>query len=188
MEIDLEIDEEEINNNYNISEDEKENNKKYYEESLLRKRKTEEVKLYSLIQFILYQIHKYIFFILILSFCLFSLPIKYKIEYLFYFSDRNGVVFLDTMWKIFKNDYIDNTKTFLNLFLAYTSTYSFLYRGDKQENLLYCFWLFYNEVIFFLISSTIIFFGYKYKLKIDRFFKIVIIVTLMIKIILFFFF
>ena len=185
----LETSEEESIDNFNFSENEneKEQNMKQYKNSL-RKRKVDDVKLYFLIQFILYQIHKYIFFILILSFCLFSLPIKYKIEYLFYFSDRNGVVFLDTMWKIFKNDYIDNTKTFLNLFLAYTSTYSFLYRGDEQENLLYCFWLFYNEVIFFLISSTIIFFGYKYKLKIDRFFKIVIIVTLMIKIILFFFF
>ncbi len=186
MEIDLEIDEEEINNNYNISEDEKENNTKYYEESLIRKRKTEEVKLYSLIQFILYQIHKYIFFILTVSFCLFSLPNKYKIEALFY-TDLNGIVFLDTMWKIFQKDYIEITKkSILNIILGYTSTYSFFYHGDNPENLLYFFWLFYNEVIFFLISSTIIYCGYKYKFEIDLVFKLVIVLTLMIKIILFF--
>ena len=190
MEIDLEMNEEIINNNYiveNENENEDNKNKKIHEDILKRKRNIEDVKLYSLIQFILYQVHKYIFFILILSFCLFSLPIMYKIESLFYY-DLNGIIFLGSMWKIFIHDYINPIKNeILNLILGYTSTYSFHYSGNESENLLYFFWLFYNEVIFFLISSIIIYFGYKYKLGIDLYFKMIIILTLMIKIILFFF-
>ena len=111
----------------------------------------------------------------------------YKIESLFYY-DLNGIIFLGSMWKIFIHDYINPIKNeILNLILGYTSTYSFHYSGNESENLLYFFWLFYNEVIFFLISSIIIYFGYKYKLGIDLYFKMIIILTLMIKIILFFF-
>ena len=158
---------------------------KKYDKILIRKRDVKDVKFSYLFQFFIYQIHKYIFFILVLCFCLYSLPIFYKIQALFYFfsKDLKGI-FLAPMWKVFCNEYIDKiTSSSINLILGFTSTYSFNFKEKNSENLLFFFWLFYNEVIFFIITSIIIFIGYKYKLKTDQFFKYICIIIPIIKIV-----
>ena len=156
---------------------------KKYEDILMRKRNVKDVKYSYLVQFFIYQIHKYIFFILVLLFCLYSLPNFYKIQALFYFynGDLKGI-FLGPMWKVYYNNYIQSiTSSYSNLILGFTSTYSFIYNEENSENLLFFFWLFYNEVIFFIITSIIIFIGYKYQLKTDKFFKYIFIIIFFLK-------
>ena len=183
-----------------------ENSKKksQYENLIRRKRKVEDVKFSFLFQFYFHQIHKYIFYILVLSFCLFSLPILYKIEASLYSNNLKRVI-LSPTWQLFLSYYINpifnsfdsnissldinatsnNYYKFLNLTLGYTSTYSFHYQGYGSENLLYFFWLFSNEFIFFMVSTFFLFIGYKYKIHIDKFFKFVIVITVFAKVIIF---
>ena len=187
-------------------------NKIDYEKLLIRQRNVNDIKFSFLIQFYFYQIHKYILYILVLSFCLFSLPILYKIESIFYYYMNIKGIILSPTWQLFIDDYINpvlnksdsdvssyfipdphnnnqnNVTSYLNLVLGYTSTYSFHYQDFGSENLLYFFWLFYNEVIFFLISTFFLFIGYKYKIGIDKFFKMIIIITILGKIIIIIFF
>ncbi len=176
--INVEDDDSTLNDNYSITK-----KVKKFENILIRKRNVEDVKFSYLLQFFIYQIHKYFFFILVLLFCLYSLPNLYKIQALFYFfSGELKGIFLGPMWKVFCNEYIESiTTSYKNLILGFTSTYSFNIKDRNTENLLFFFWLFYNEVIFFIITSIIIFIGYKYKKKTDKFFKYISVVVLLIK-------
>jgi len=142
----------------------------------------DDIKISFLFQFYFYQIHKYIFYILVLLFCLFSLPKFYKIESLLYFDKSNGV-FLRPIWKIFNVQYIDKCKNIIDLFLAFFSLFPFKILNVNESNYFFYFWLFNNEVIFFIITSFIIFIGFKYKLKIDIFFFCFISISILIKII-----
>ena len=160
--------------------DKNEHNKNYLNE----KNNFNNITLSLLFRFYFYQIHKYILYIITLSFCVFSLPNLYKIESLFY-PKKKGI-FLKPSWKYFYYEYIDEVKTTLNLFLGFLSLFPFKYLDINNSNFLFFFWLFHNEVIFFIITSLIIYLGYKYKLKIDIFFIIIIIITIIIKIILHF--
>ncbi len=196
------------NNTHNEINDDNlfENSKKksQHENLIRRKRKVEDVKFSFLFEFYFHQIHKYIFYILVLSFCLFSLPILYKIEASLY-SNNLKRVFLSPTWQLFLSYYINpifnsldhnissldinatsnNYYQFLNLTLGYTSTYSFHYQDYGSENFLYFFWLFSNEFIFFIVSTFFLFIGYKYKIHIDKFFKFVIVITVIAKLIIF---
>ena len=147
----------------------------------------EDIKISFLFKFYFYQIHKYIFYILALFFCLFTLPNFYKIEALIY-SDKNRDVFLRPNWKLFIVQYIDKCKNILDLILGFLSLFPFQILKVNESNYLFYFWLFNNEVIFFLITSFVIFIGFKYKLKIDIFFFCIIIFSILIKIIFHFIF
>ena len=181
LENDLNDSEYEEDNNDNIQEKQKEKEKE--EEINLRKRNVEDVYFSSLFQFYFYQIHKYLFFILVLFFCRYTLPYFYKIEALFYFGELKGI-FLSPMYTLFQSNYI-NVIDIKKFIMGLTSTYPFHYQGDNPENLLYFFWLFYNEVIFFIISTFIIFIGYKFQIRIDSLLKFLIVVIYITKIVLY---
>ena len=148
--------------------------------------KQEEIKFSFLFQFYFYQIHKYIFYILTLLFCLYTLPKFYKIDALLYNKEKN--IFLRPNWKLFTIQYIDKCKNIFDLFLGFFSLFPFKILNVNDSNYLFYFWLFNNEVIFFLITSFVIFVGFKYNLKIDIFFFFFIIFSILIKIIFHFIF
>ena len=130
-------------------------------------RNSSDIPFKLIFQFYCYQIHKYLLYILLILFIQFSL---YDCIKIFLFGEKNG-----PLWEYF-NKQMRNAKG-KNIALELTSTYSFSAKGPRNEFFLNYFWLIENEIIFFILTSFILFIGYKYKKKVNIFFIIIIILT-----------
>ena len=108
--------------------------------------------------FISSQIHKYILYLLILFFILFSL---------FDF----GLLFIDLgpMWNFFNKNVIEPSKKLTSILPSLFCFQGYFLNSLEKDSILNYFYLLYQEVIYFIISTLIIFIGYKYHLRIDRF-------------------
>jgi hypothetical protein len=130
---------------------------------------------FSCLKFIFYQIHKYI---LLIWFFLFERYSLYKIYNFFSSSESPMLKFLYT--------YVLSRPPgpkFLLSFLTLSSLYSIAGPFRYDQNLIEFFWLPFNEVFFFMVGMGIITIGYKYKLKIDYFILIFVVILYVAKIV-----
>ena len=108
--------------------------------------------------FLLKQIHKYILYLLLISFTLFSLY-----DVLIILTERGP------QWTLFNKKIINTSLKISNLIPAifcYQGT--FLNQFDSDSLFAYLF-LVYQEIIFFVVNTLKIFIGFKYNLRFDRF-------------------
>ena len=114
------------------------------------------------LKFLSFQIHKFILLILLILFERCSTFELYDAAY-------------KTQSPIFKYFTINILKkpNWLRFFISFTLFGYFVQYNDEQyrnrHHLLMYFWMPFNEIIFFLIGIFIIFFGFKFKMKIDIF-------------------
>ena len=126
-----------------------------------------------ILNFVALQLHKYIIYILFICFVLYSL------DWIVSTFGASGPV-----WEFFYNSLISsaqNLKYLIPLIIGYKS-YLFPGLTPEKENILHYFYLVFQEIIYFLISITIIFIGYKNNLRIDIFFKIVFFILIIFRI------
>ena len=133
------------------------------------KRKTSDIKFYLLFKFYLYQIHKYLIYIMLILFIQFSLYDLFKLLS-FGYTGPLWQTFHDNMRLSFKES-IPKSISF------FTATYSFIEKTVDNQCFLNFFWLVENEIIFFVITSLLIFIGYKYKIKINNVVNGIILLT-----------
>jgi hypothetical protein len=110
------------------------------------------------IWFLTSQINKYILYLLLILFVLFSL---YDIGVFF--------VGIGPLWTFFKMKMVNTStklRSLIPAILCYQGTFFNKFDVDSLFTYLY---LVYQEVIFFIVSTFIIFIGFKYNLRIDRF-------------------
>ena len=132
----------------------------------LNKNKEKPILSYKyLFNFYLKQLNKYIIYILFLFF--------------FIFSFNKSVTLLryekTPLWEFFNEKIIKTSKKvyyLIPILLGYKSHIIPLLLNNEEINLLDYFYLPCQEIIFFLITSFIIFVGYRNNYKIDRFFKV----------------
>ena len=126
--------------------------------------------------FIAYQFHKYILYLLILFFILFSL---------FDF----GLLFIDLgpMWNFFNQNAIESSKKLTSILPSLFCFQGYFLNSLEKDSILNYFYLVYQEVIYFIISTLIIFLGYKYHLRIDRFIIGIMIILWLSRLIYYFF-
>lgn len=126
--------------------------------TLNTKRKIQDIPFSLLFKFYSYQIHKYFFYVILILFFQFSLYDLLKILTL----NNTGV-----MWEYFKNVVQLDLKQLLDgIFLIYP----FIFKDANNHVFLNYMWQIQNEFIFFVLTSFIIFVGYKYKKKINLIF------------------
>lgn len=112
-----------------------------------------------------YQLHKYILYLLSISFFLFSFY-----EVLSFFNGKGPLL------NYFHDKIIEPSYRIQNIFFLLFGFQGYLLpflRIDKN-NILNYFNIVYQEIFYFIISTIILFVGYKKNLKIDKFFRITI--------------
>ena len=123
-----------------------------------RKKKNRNIPFKYYIWFLTNQVNKYVLYLLIIFFILFSL--------------YDTVVFfigVGPLWNFFKVKIISTslkTSSIIPALFSYQG--SFLNKFNIDSLFIYLY-LVYQEIIFFILSTFIIFIGYKYNLRIDRF-------------------
>ena len=117
-----------------------------------------EVPLKYLFWFIGSQIHKYILYLLIIFFTLFSLY-----DFVIFFIE------LGPMWNFFKQKLIDSSTDFINVLRGILCLQGNFFFNFNVDSIYTYFYLIYQEIIFFILSSLIIYIGYRFNLRIDRF-------------------
>ena len=122
--------------------------------------------------FIASQIHKYILYLLILFFILFSL---------FDF----GLLFIDLgpMWNFFNKNAIKSSYKLTSILPSIFCFQGYFFNSLEKDSILNYFYLVYQEVIYFIISTLVIFLGYKYNLRIDKYLLCTIILLWLLRII-----
>ena len=123
------------------------------------------------------QFHKYILYILILFFVIYSL------DWIVLIFHEPGV-----MWKFFIQSVINpakDSKYLIPSLIGYRS-YFIPYIAPENGNILNYFFLVFQEIFYFLITTIIIFIGYKKNLRIDIFFKIIFFILIVFRIIYYF--
>ena len=113
------------------------------------------------------QFHKYLIYILFLSFIFFSFN-------RIFLSNDNPL----PVWNFFNEKMINSTKKvkYLLPLLIGCKTHLIPWITNKKENILDYFYLVFQEIIYFLFTTIIIYIGYKRNLRIDRFFIIIFII------------
>ncbi len=109
-------------------------------------------------KFLLPQIYKYFYLILIILFGRFSL------YYLFYMLN------IGPSWEIFNNKILKKPESITDFFLNLFIIKSFYISKDERKeigNLFDYFWMSFNEIIFFILGTSLISIGYKFKIRID---------------------
>ena len=123
------------------------------------------------------QIHKYIIYILFFSFLFFSLN-----KIILLSEDENHI---PVVWNFFNEKIINSAKKLQYLLPLLIGYKSYLIPGisnNDNENILdYCY-LVFQEIIYFLFTTLIIFIGYKHNLRIDRFLKFIFILSFIFRI------
>ena len=127
--------------------------------------------------FFVMQLHKYILYLLFLFFILYSV-------------DWIVTTFLTSgpMWNFFYQKLINsalNLKYFIPLLIGY-KTYFITGISPKKDNILHYFNLIFQEIIYFIITSIIIFIGYKKNKRIDLLLKIIFVILILFRIIYYF--
>ncbi len=114
--------------------------------------------------FIGQQIHEYIIFLLVTNFFIFSI---YSFNLIF--------IDINPMWVYFDYTMINNiglSEIILNCFGIRT----YFFPKTTNDNILNHFWLLYNEIIFFIITSILIYLAYKYNFNLNRFILILLLI------------
>jgi hypothetical protein len=125
--------------------------------------------------FIASQFHKYILYLLVLFFMLYSI---YDVNLLF--ND------IGPMWKFFQDLMIAPSRSLNNLIPSLFCLQGFVFTTEERDILLNYFYLVYQEVVYFIISSLIIFLGYRHNIRIDRFLVITMISLFIIRLIIYY--
>jgi hypothetical protein len=129
--------------------------------------------------FIEMQLHKYVLYILFIFFVLYSL-------------DWVIVTFQSTgpMWHFFNQSLLNSAKKAKYLIPLLVGYKSYFISGitPENENILHYFNLVYQEILYFLFTTTVIFVGYKNNFRIDIFFEIVFIALIILRILYYFLF
>ena len=127
-----------------------------------------------LLIFFVKQLHKYLVYILFICFFLFSL---------------NGLVlkfqFPGPIWNFYNEGMVNsvlNVKYIMPLLIGY-KTYFFKGIIYENENILDYLYLVFQEIFYFSFTTIIIFIGYKFNLRMDRFFKIIFILLIIFRIV-----
>ena len=127
-----------------------------------------------LLIFFVKQLHKYLVYILFICFFLFSL---------------NGLVlkfqFPGPIWNFYNEGMVNsvlNVKYIMPLLIGY-KTYFFKEIIYENENILDYLYLVFQEIFYFSFTTIIIFIGYKFNLRMDRFFKIIFILLIIFRIV-----
>jgi len=127
--------------------------------------------------FIEMQLHKYVLYILFLFFVLYSL------DWIIFIFQASG-----PMWQFFNQSLINSAKQakyLVPLLIGYKSYFiSDITPGN--ENILHYFNLVYQEIIYFLFTTVIIFIGFKNNFRIDLFFEIFFIGLIIFRILYYF--
>jgi hypothetical protein len=121
------------------------------------------------------QLNKYLIYILFTCFILFSL-------------NRIIILIDDSLpiWNFFNEKMINSVKKSKYLIIPLITGFkSYLIHeiSNKDETILDYFHLVFQEIIYFIISTIIIFIGYKKNLRIDRFFKLTFILLIIFRIV-----
>ena len=117
------------------------------------------------------QINKYFLYILIVFFILYSL---YDFSVFF--------IGIGPLWNFFKNKMIDTSTETESLIPALFCLQGNFYFKYDIDSLFTYYFLIYQEVMFFIISSIIIFIGYRFNLRIDRFILVIIFILFIFRI------
>ena len=126
-----------------------------------------------LFQFYLKQMNKYVIYILFLCFFIFS----FNITVILFRGET-------PLWKYFNETMITSSQKFVYIFpllLGFRSHVIPIF-SNKDINLLDYFYLPFQEIFYFILTSLIIFIGYRKNYKIDRFLKILAIVIFIYRI------
>ena len=115
--------------------------------------------------FLFSQVHKYILYLLFIFYILFSLY-----DFALIFID------LGPMWAFFNNLLIKTSINFVSIVSSFFCFQGYFIKNFNKDSLLNYFWLLYQEVLYFIISSFIIFIGYYYHLRMDRIFLCIMII------------
>ena len=131
------------------------------------------------LKFFLPQIYKYLYFLLTILFC------RYSLYYFQFIADYGPT------WEIFNRRILKNPADLFDFFLELSTIKSFYikkYENREIGSLLDYFWLPINEFIFFIIGTILISIGYKFKIRIDYILILSIILLYIGKIIFYFIF
>ena len=118
------------------------------------------------------QLHKYILYLLILFFILYSV-----FDFALMFID------LGPMWSLFNKLLIETSHNFSSIFPSILCFQGYFTSSLNKDSILNYFHLAYQEVLFFLFSTLFIFIGYRYYLRMDRFILSTIILLWLFRII-----
>ena len=130
----------------------------------------------NLFSFILHQLYKYVYFILITTFFIFSF---FTLNV--FLSEENP------MWGIFYYLFLYKIKP-LNFILFFLGIRPVIFSHEvKIDKILNYFWLIQCEMFFFLITSITLYFIYKYQINLNRIIIIIFITIEIIKVLLFYF-
>ena len=135
-------------------------------------RKLEDIPMNIYWHFFNYQLYRYFLFVLLAFFIQFSL---YKV-----------VVFIkgtSPLWKQFFFSWIDSLNS-LTFIFALSTLRSF--STSESFDFFNYYWMICNEMVFFIIGSLIIFIGYRYQLRTDRFILVLIPLLIVCKVIYYF--
>ena len=167
-----------INNENNNNPNNNSNTNSFYN-TLLKSGSREIINKNVLISFkyVLYfygmQFHKYLIYILFLSFIFFTLNrINLSIE--------NPL----PVWTFFNEKMINSVKEVKYLLPLLIGCKTHLIPGitNKKENILDYFYLVFQEIIYFLFTTLVIYIGYKRNIRIDRFFNILFLILFVFRI------
>ena len=122
-------------------------------------------------------LHKYILYLLFLCLIIFSLD---WIVMTFGNSGHMWIFFYQSLIKSAKH-----LKYFIPLLIGYKS-YFISGLSPKKHNILHYFYLVFQEIIYFIVTSIIIFIGYKRNLRIDLFLKIIFFILILFRLIYYF--
>jgi hypothetical protein len=132
----------------------------------------------SVLTFFIMQLNKYIIYILFMNFFIFSF---------------NKIVILiqnpKTIWPFFNDSKVNTAKKIwyiLPLLIGYKS-YFIPGLSNSDENILDYLYLVFEEIIYFIVTTLILFIGYKKNLRIDRFFKVIFLILLIFRFVFVFF-
>ena len=166
--------ENEVKNNMSKKEtkNNNENNKKNEDENFFKKNV---LSVKYLFHFILRQIHKYIFFILIIFFMRYSI---YDVTFILNkYINYNG-----PMWEYFRKKIVNSSK--IKILFGVLNIFSFYPISNTDLDFLIYLWPVYNEIFFFIVTTIIIFITYNKKFRFDILIKILIFLLTITKLIL----
>ena len=127
--------------------------------------------------FIEMQLHKYVLYILFIFFVLYSL------DWVIFTFQTSG-----PMWQFFNQSLISSGKKAKYLIPLLIGYKSYFISGitPENENILHYFNLVYQEIIYFLFTTVIIFIGFKNNFRIDILFELLFIVSIFFRILYYF--
>lgn len=138
-------------------------------------KKNNNISFKYLFLFMASQLNKYFLYLLIILFIVYSL-----------FDVAAVFVDIGPLWNFFREKIIATSLEYKSIIPAiFCFQFNFIYKYDIDSLFAYYF-LIYQEVLYFIISCFIIFFGYKYNLRIDRFILGIILVSIIFRYVYFF--